>query len=192
MASEIQHELFAKYLGDGSRFGVHVDYVIQDSPRGLADAFIVGEDFIGDSDVTMILGDNVFLLDKPISAIPNTIFTYKVRNPSAYGVATLDDCGELKDIVEKPEYFIGVDAVVGLYMFSNNAVRLAKELVPSERGELEIVDLIKSLMKTGYVNVREIGGVWFDCGTPDDLLECAEYVRALAKRTIRDIFLEEV
>ena len=191
VSSRLQMMLFEMYLGDGTDFGVNISYVVQDAPKGLADAFIVGATFIGDSNVTMILGDNVFILDKPIVAVPNTIFTYKVKDPSAYGVAVMDGYGELEDIVEKPEDFISENAVVGLYVFSNDVVRLAKDLCPSKRGELEIVDLIKSLMATSYVSVQEIEGVWFDCGTHDDLLECGEFIRALAKRTNRVIMLKE-
>ena len=192
VASYKQADIFYEYLGDGSEFGVHIEYYVQESPRGLADAFIIGENFIGSDDVTLILGDNVFLLDSPVNSVANSIFTYKVKNPSAYGVVKMDLYGSILDIVEKPEEFISEDAVVGLYIFTNIAVKCAKALAPSARGELEIVDLIKEIMKTEFVDVQEIRGVWFDCGTHDDLLECAEYVRALEKRTTRDILLKKV
>ena len=192
VSSELQLQLFKAQLGDGSRYGGEFTYIVQDAPRGIADAFRVGELFIGNSDVTLILGDNVFLLNRPISPTPNTIYLYKVRNPSAYGVATLNDYGELVDIVEKPKDFVSDNAVVGLYVFTNQVLDFVKLLNPSERGELEITDLIKLMMEGDYVEVEEIDGVWFDCGTHDDLLECAEYVRALAKRTTHAIFLSEV
>ena len=190
--SDLQRTLFYEYLGDGSKFGVNLEYIVQPSPNGLAEAFILGEKFINGDNVTLILGDNVFLLNEPIVAEPNTIFTYKVKNPSAYGVATLNVYGELGDIVEKPETFISDNAVVGLYIFDHFAPQLAKQIKPSKRGELEIVDLIKLYMAEDYVTVKEIDGVWFDCGTHDDLLECSEYVRALQKRTTRDILLKQV
>lgn len=192
VASDLQRTLFYEYLGDGSKFGVNLEYIVQPSPNGLAEAFILGEKFINGNNVTLILGDNVFLLNDPIVAEPNTIFTYKVKNPSAYGVATLNVYGELGDIVEKPETFISDNAVVGLYIFDHFAPQLAKQIKPSKRGELEIVDLIKLYMAEDYVTVKEIDGVWFDCGTHDDLLECSEYVRALQKRTTRDILLKQV
>lgn len=189
VASELQQTLFQEYLGDGKKFGVKLEYIIQKDPNGLAEAFILGEKFIGNKDVTLILGDNVFLNNDHISDQPNSIFTYKVKDPSAYGVVTVDENGFIDKIVEKPIEFIGNDAVVGIYVFSNIAVKLAKTLKPSHRGELEIVDLIKAIDYEEGVNVQEIGGVWFDCGTHDDLLECAEFVRALDKRTPCDILL---
>ena len=194
VASELQLTLFKEYLGDGSKYGMSLEYVVQENPNGLAEAFIIGEDFIGSDDVTLILGDNVFLLNSPIEYTTNTIFTYKVKEPSAYGVALLDpeDNTSLQYIVEKPSEFVSNDAVVGLYVFDNSVVEHAKTLKPSPRGELEIVDLIRSVNDVNPVKVQQISGVWFDCGTHDDLLECAEYVRALTKRTNRDIMLKEV
>ena len=191
IASDLQYKLFYAYLGNGSKFGVNLEYIIQDKPNGLPEAFILGEYFIGKSDVTLILGDNIFLTDKPIHAKPNTIYTYKVKNPEAYGVASLKK-GKLYDIVEKPKSYVSDDAVVGLYIFSSFACTLAKNLRPSDRGELEIVDLIKRLNWHEGVSTKEFSGVWFDCGTPDDLLECGEFVRALTRRTSRDILLKEI
>lgn len=193
VASELQLTLFKEYLGDGSEFGVKLQYVIQEKPNGLAEAFIIGEEFIGDSPVTLILGDNVFIdINNDIGFIyPNTIFTYKVKDPSAYGVVMLED-GCIRNIVEKPKTFISEDAVVGLYCFENYVVDYAKTLTPSERGELEIVDLIRKINDEQFVSVFPFHGVWFDCGTPDDLLECAEFVRALDKRTKCDILLKKV
>lgn len=195
VASLKQFELFEKYIGDGSKFGVNVEYIVQENPNGLAEAFIIGEEFIGDDEVTLILGDNVLLGKLPENIHPNTIFTYKVTEPSAYGVALLDEStGKLVSIVEKPKEFISNDAVIGLYVFSNRAVEYAKKVKPSPRGELEITDLIELLNDDDLegVNVQEFDGVWFDCGTHDDLLECAEFVRALDKRTTDAIFLEEI
>lgn len=192
VASDVQLTLFKLFLGDGSKYGVKIEFVVQPKPNGLAEAFIIGEKFIGNDDVTLILGDNVFLTNSPIDPTPNTIFTYKVRNPSAYGVVTTTVEGWVDKLIEKPKEFISDDAVVGLYVFTNSAVELAKQVKPSPRGELEIVDLIKLIDYEEGVSVSPIDGVWFDCGTHDDLLECSEFIRALDKRTFRDIFLTEV
>jgi glucose-1-phosphate thymidylyltransferase len=191
VASELQKTLFFEYLKDGKQFGVNIQYVVQEKPNGLAEAFIIGEEFIGDDDVTLILGDNVFLTNNKIDAWTNNIFTYKVKDPSSYGVVKTTN-GYINKIVEKPKKFISNDAVVGLYVFTNTAIELAKKLKPSKRGELEIVDLILSMDLEEGVDVQEFDGVWFDCGTHDDLLECAEFVRALDKRTNCDIFLKEI
>lgn len=188
----LMENLFYEYLGNGSRFGVNIQYHIQHQPRGLAEAFILGESFIGDNDVTLILGDNVFLTNSKLETQPNTIFTYKVKDPSAYGVVKCDDEGNIEQLVEKPTSFISNDAVVGLYVFTNLAVKLAKTIKPSYRNELEIVDLIKAMDYEEGVGVSDFNGVWFDCGSHDDLLECAEFVRALDKRTNNDIFLKEI
>ena len=193
VASWKQAELFFIYLGDGSKFGINIEYIVQEKPNGLAEAFILGENFIGNDDVTLILGDNVLLGKLPKDIYPNTIFTYKVKDPSAYGVALIDQkTGLLEKIVEKPKEFLSNDAVIGLYVFSNKAVELAKQIKPSPRGELEITDLIELLDEDTGISVEEFDGVWFDCGTHDDLLECAEFVRALDKRTNGDIFLKEI
>lgn len=192
VASELQLELFKLYLGDGSKFGIRLTYIVQEKPNGLAEAFIIGEKFIGDRDVTMILGDNVMINHKDtIDVIPNTIFSYKVKNPEAYGVVLKDEFGGIDKIVEKPKEFVSDEAVIGLYIFTNTAVELAKTLTPSARGELEIVDLIKLLNDKEGVDVYTFDGIWFDCGTPDDLLECAEFIRALTKRSTYDILLKE-
>lgn len=192
VASDTQLTLFKEYLGSGERYGVNLEYVIQEKPNGLAEAFILGEKFIGEDDVTLILGDNVFLTNGKLDAKPNTIFTYKVKDASSYGVVSTDRWGNIDKLIEKPTSFISDDAVVGLYVFTNKAVDIAKKLNPSRRGELEIVDLIITLDFEEGVSVQEFDGVWFDCGTHDDLLECAEFVRALDKRTKRDIFLKEL
>ena len=192
VASKLQKQLFFEYLGDGSKYGVRLEYTIQENPNGLAEAFIIGEKFIGEDDVTLILGDNVFLTNLKIETQPNAIFTYKVKNPSDYGVIKQDKYGGIDKIIEKPNKFISNDAVVGLYVFSNMVVEMAKRVKPSKRGELEIVDLIMLMDTYEGVYPQEFNGVWFDCGTHDDLLECAEFVRALDKRTNHDIFLKEI
>jgi glucose-1-phosphate thymidylyltransferase len=179
-----QQSQFKKLLGDGSRFDLKLSYAIQESPRGLVDAFIVGEEFIKDADeICLILGDNIIIGNSPIIAEPNTIFTYKVKDPSAYGVVETDEWGNIIKIVEKPKEFISDDAVIGLYVFGNNVVEEAKKIKPSKRGELEIVDLIRSLDSWERVSVQQLDGFWFDVGSYDSLLDCANLVRTIDKRS---------
>lgn len=185
-ASEDQQKMFVDYLGDGNKWGFDIQYAIQEKPNGLAEAFIIGEEFLKHAkDVILILGDNVFIGNENLSKItPNTIFTYKVKNPAAYGVAKINELGQLEKIVEKPKEFISEDAVVGLYYFSKNVVKVAKTIKPSARGELEIVDVIKEMDRLEGIKVHKIeSGFWFDCGTHEDLLECANLVRAIEHRT---------
>lgn len=192
VASFDQQKIFERYLGDGSKYGVDLTYIIQYTPNGLAEAFILGQHFIGEDDVTLILGDNILLTESKIDIQPNTIFTYKVKDPSAYGIVTLNEDGTIRSLIEKPTSFVTDNAIIGLYVFTNKSVELAKRIKPSPRGELEIVDLINLMDIEEGVKVKEIKGFWFDCGTHDDLLECSEFVRALDKRTMCDIFLTEV
>lgn len=191
-ADEQQCRLFQEQLKHGERYGVKLEYAIQKKPGGLPEAFIIGEHFIGaNEDVALILGDNVFITNKKLKAEPNTIFTYKVKDPSAYGVAELDDQNNLINIVEKPTEFVSDNAVVGLYIFTHAAVALAKSLKPSKRGELEIVDLISKLNEEEGLSVEQLDGFWFDCGNHDDLLECANLVKAIEHRTNRKVGLHE-
>lgn len=190
-ANEEQQKQFKILLGDGSKFGLNLSYAIQDHPRGLADAFIVGGDFIKDADeICLILGDNVIIGNSPINPIPNIIYTYKVKDPSAYGVVLTDENGCIEKIVEKPKEFISEDAVIGLYVFSNKVVELAKQVKPSVRGELEIVDLILLMNEKEGVNVSKLDGFWFDVGNYDSLLDCANLVRTIDKRSNHAIGLE--
>lgn len=187
-----QCRLFQDQLKDGSQYGLKLEYAIQEKPGGLPEAFIIGEHFIGvNDDVALILGDNVFISNKELKAEANTIFTYKVKNPSAYGVAELDDNNNLVRIVEKPAEYISDTAVVGLYVFTHAAIGLAKSLEPSKRGELEIVDLISKLNEEEGLSVEELDGFWFDCGNHDDLLECANLVKAIEHRTNKKVGLHE-
>lgn len=190
-ADALQCRLFQEQLRDGANYGLNFEYIIQENPGGLPEAFIIGEKFIGDNNIALILGDNVFITHKKLKAIPNTIFTYKVKNPEAYGVVKLDDNGKLNKLVEKPVQFVSDNAVVGLYVFTNTAVKLASTLKPSMRGELEIVDLITKLNEIEEVSIEELDGFWFDCGTHDDLLECANLVKAIEHRTNKKVGLHE-
>jgi glucose-1-phosphate thymidylyltransferase len=139
----------------------------------------------------LILGDNVFITNTQYQPKPNTIFTYKVKNPSAYGVAEIDSSGKLINIVEKPKEYVSDDAVVGLYVFTNTAIEIAKQLKPSNRGELEIVDLIRELNNREELTVKELDGFWFDCGTHNDLLDCANLVATIEHRTNKIVGLSE-
>lgn len=178
-----QCRLFEDQLKDGKHYGLNLSYVVQSSPRGLPDAFIIGKNFIGDDDVALILGDNVFITSECIEAKPNTIFTYKVKQPESYGVVKLTEQGYINLLVEKPIEFVSNDAVVGLYVFENSVVDVAPSLTPSLRGELEIVDLITAMDYLDRVKVQQLDGFWFDCGTHDDLLSCANLVQAIEQRT---------
>jgi glucose-1-phosphate thymidylyltransferase len=184
----LQYKLFQDQLKHLEGEGIKLQFKIQYEPGGIPEAFIIGEEFIGQDDITLILGDNVIITPFTLSANPNTIFTYKVKNPQAYGVAVVED-GKLKSIVEKPQEFVSDTAVIGLYVFSNSAVSIAKNLQKSARNELEIVDVISKLSETEGVSVQELDGFWFDCGTHDDLLECANLVKAIEQRTNKKIGL---
>lgn len=187
-ADELQCRLFQEQLRDGSEYELNINYAIQGSPRGLADAFIIGEKFIGDDNVVLILGDNVFIEHQQLVPTPNSIFTYKVNNPSAYGVVSVVD-GRIDRIEEKPTHFLSNDAVVGLYCFGASSVKYAKELDYSQRGELEIVDLIRVINEREGISVTQLDGFWFDCGTHKDLLECANLIEAIENRTSKKVGL---
>lgn len=186
----VQCSLFREQLKDASKFGLNIEFAVQQTPRGLPDAFIIGERFIGDSeDVTLILGDNVFITNTPIKAQRNTIYTYKVKDPSHYGVVTINNQGYIQELIEKPSVIVSDDAVVGLYTFPRIAIEIAKQLTPSKRQEIEIVDLIKELDKLERINIQPLDGFWFDCGTHESLLECANLVKAVEQRTNKIIGL---
>jgi glucose-1-phosphate thymidylyltransferase len=192
-ADEDQQKQFKILLGDGSKFGLNLSYAIQDYPRGLVDAFIVGEEFIKDADeICLILGDNVIIGNSSIHPQPNTIYTYKVKDPSAYGVVETDENDNIIRIVEKPKEFISEDAVIGLYVFSNEVVEMAKKVKPSARGELEIVDLIRLMNEKEGVGVEKLDGFWFDIGTHDSLLDCSNLVRTIDNRSNHAIGLEGI
>lgn len=191
-ASVEQQTMFKDYLSDGSLYGIKIEYCIQEKPNGLAEAFILAEDFLKDAeDVILILGDNCFIGIDSLSDIqPNTVFTYKVKDPSAYGVIKTTRFGRIEEIVEKPKTFISENALVGLYYLSTTAIEVSKKLKPSPRGELEIVDVIREMDKLEGVKVHNLAnGFWFDCGTHDDLLDCANLVRAIEHRTNKNIGL---
>lgn len=188
-ADETQYRLFQEQFKDlYFNTTVNLSFEIQQKPGGIPEAFIIGEKFIGEDSVTLILGDNVIITSTKLVANPNTIYTYKVNQPEAYGVAVVAD-KKLISIVEKPKQFVSYNAVIGLYVLSNTAVQLAKQLKPSARNELEIVDLIREINTIEEVTVEELDGFWFDCGTHDDLLECANLVKAIESRTNKRVGL---
>ena len=181
---------FQKLLGDGSKWGVSLSYAFQDEPRGIADAFLIGKDFIQKEAVCLILGDNLFYgyLDFLRDAIDNntggTIFGYQVKNPQEYGVVDFDEIGNVISIEEKPEKPKSNYAIPGLYVYDSNVVEMAKQITPSARGELEITDLNKVYLSKKQLKVELIGrGIaWLDMGTPDSLLEAGEFIQLIEKR----------
>lgn len=166
---------FLNLLGSGREFGVNFTYEIQDTPRGLADAFIVGENFIGDDNVTMILGDNIFEDDlyEDIKRFEKggMVFAKKVADPERFGVVQFDENMKAVKVVEKPKEWISDYALVGLYVFDNRVVEVAKKVKPSDRGEIEITDLQNFYLEKGELEVAMIEGEWLDAGTFDSLLQ---------------------
>ena len=177
---------FLHLLGSGKDFNAKFTYEIQEKPRGLADAFIIGEDFMDEEDVTMILGDNIFEdnLAKDITSFKKggRIYAKKVNDPERYGVVKFDDNNKILEIVEKPKKWISDFAVPGLYTYDNRVSKIAKELKPSERGEIEITDINNEYMKMGELDVRPIKGRWFDAGTFDSLLEAGNFIAQQNKK----------
>ena len=182
---------FEALLGDGSKWGMHFEYKIQEKPRGLAEAFLIGEEFIGNDDVAMILGDNMFygerlskILKRANSREEATIFGYLVKDPTAYGVVEINEEGRAISIEEKPSIPKSNYAVPGLYFYPNSVIEIAKNVKPSARGELEITSINEEYMKQGKLNVEKLGRgtTWFDTGTHDALLETASFVQTIEKR----------
>ena len=179
-------------LGDGERLGMRISYVVQEEPRGLAHAFVVGRDFVGADPVALILGDNVFfgseLPRKARQAIAAnrgaTVFTYPVKNPEVFGVLELDEAGRPKAITEKPAAPRSNLAVTGLYVYDNDVLDIAASLRPSARGELEITDVNRIYLQQGRLDVVRLGRgmAWLDTGTPDSLLEASSFVQTIEHR----------
>ncbi len=179
---------FKRLLGDGSQIGVHFEYGIQEEPKGIADAFLVGKDFVGDDSVALILGDNVFhghgfgtqLKEVAKKNIGATVFAYHVRNPKYFGVVEFDRHKNAISLEEKPISPRSDYAVVGLYFYDNNAMKYAQHLTPSEKGKLEITDLNKIYMKEDKLSVEILGRgfTWLDTGRFDTLLQAANFVHA--------------
>ena len=184
--------LFKVLLGDGSELGINIQYAIQEKPSGLPEAFVIGKDFIGNDNVCMILGDNIFHSDTFINKylIPSfetkipTIFGYNVQDPKRYGIVQVDSNNNILTIEEKPESPKSNYAITGLYIFDKNAPEIAKELLPAERGETEIVDMINCYLDNKNLKVEILGrGVtWLDTGTHKSLHEASSYIQVLEER----------
>lgn len=187
--------MFRRLLGDGSELGVSFSYAEQPRPEGLAQAFLIGEEFIGDDDVCLVLGDNIFygqgftgmLLDACDIASKRreaTVFAYPVSDPRRYGVVSLDSTGHAETIEEKPAQPKSNLAVVGLYFYPNDVVEVAKQIKPSKRGELEITAVNEHFMKQGRLSVKQFGRgfAWLDTGTIDSLMEASSFIEAIQKR----------
>ena len=196
-----QIESFKSCLGDGSQWGINLSYCIQEEPRGIADAILVGEEFINGDPFCLILGDNIFYgdLNFMYAAIEKfstcTIFAYSVKDPERFGVVKFDRQGKAKMIVEKPKKKVSNWAVPGLYLFDSSAVGRVKKMKPSDRGELEVTDLNRSYMEDGILDVQKMnrGLVWFDTGTPESMLEASNFLHTIEKTQNRKVAcLEEI
>ena len=185
---------FERLLGDGSRYGVNLSYKVQPSPDGLAQAFTLGEEFIGDEPCAMVLGDNIFYgaglgdhLKKAVEAAKNgqaTVFGYYVNDPERFGIVEFDDNWHVISVEEKPKQPKSNYAITGLYFYDKRVVELAKQVKPSARGELEITDLNRMYLEDGTLNVQLLGRgyAWLDTGTMDTLVEAAEFVQVIEQR----------
>ena len=184
--------VFEELFGDGSQLGLHMEYAIQEHPRGLADAFIIGADFIGTDSVALVLGDNIFygqsfskvLREVAVRQIGATIFGYYVRDPREYGVVEFDENGIALSIEEKPEHPKSNYAVPGLYFYDNKVVEIAANVKPSARGEIEITSINNEYLQRGELRVETLGRgfAWLDTGNHDSLLDAADFVAAFQKR----------
>jgi len=194
---------FESLLGDGSNLGMKIEYKVQEKPNGLAEAFVLGEEFIGDDNVSLILGDNMVYgsrIERVLKAASKLkkggiIFGYQVADPTSYGVVEIDEKGKAISIEEKPKVPKSNLAVPGIYFYDNDVVKIAKSIEPSERGELEITDINKVYMEKGKLQVIPLGNgyAWFDTGSPDRLSDAADFVKAIELRQgIQIACLEEI
>ena len=189
ISTEKDTPLYQNLLGDGSRLGISIQYAVQKEPNGLAQAFVIGEDFIGDDNVCLILGDNVFygqnfpnmLLRAKQKNSGATVFGYPVNDPTAFGVVEFNENGKVISIEEKPEHPKSNYAVPGIYFYDNKVVKYAKEIEPSARGEYEISSINSIYLENGELDVVLLGRgmAWLDTGTPDGLLKAAEFVQTI-------------
>ncbi|MFB9757360.1 glucose-1-phosphate thymidylyltransferase RfbA [Ectobacillus funiculus] len=194
---------FEQILGDGSDLGIHLSYAVQPDPGGLAQAFLIGEEFIGDDNVALVLGDNIFyghgLTDLLCKAAARqegaTVFGYYVNDPERFGVVEFDKEGKAVSIEEKPEVPKSNYAVTGLYFYDNRVIDIAKSIKPSPRGELEITDVNQAYLEMGALNVELLGRgyAWLDTGTHESLLEASQFIETIEKRqTLKIACLEEI
>lgn len=203
ISTPVDLPFFERMLGDGSNFGVEFTYAEQPSPDGLAQAFIIGEEFIGDDSVCLVLGDNIFhgehfseklklAVDKGAGA---TVFGYRVSDPERFGVVEFDESGQAISIEEKPKAPKSHHAVTGLYFYDNDVIEIAKNVQPSERGELEITAVNNAYLERGDLSVVQLGRgfAWLDTGTHDSLLEAAHFVQTIeARQGLKVACLEEI
>ncbi len=198
-----QKEVFRKLLGNGSDFGLNITYKEQTKPRGLPDAFILGEKFINNDSVALILGDNFFYgqgFTKRLNFITkknkgSTIFAYNVKNPEDYGIVTFNKKNKIQKIEEKPKKPKTNFAITGLYFFDKNVIKFAKKIKPSKRGELEIIDVLKKYLKVNKLNLEFIGrgGAWLDAGNVKDLFDASQFVASIEERQgLKIACLEEI
>ena len=196
-------EGYKRLMGNGSDFGLQIEYAVQPSPDGLAQAFIIGENFIGDNNVSLILGDNIFygqhFSDNLKSAMSNTvgatIFGYHVRDPERFGVVEFDNLGKVQSIEEKPKNPKSNFAVTGLYFYDNYVIDIAKSIKPSKRGELEITDINKAYQSSGNLNIEILGRgfAWLDTGTHDSLMEAGQFIQTIENyQGLKVACLEEI
>ncbi|OIM99448.1 glucose-1-phosphate thymidylyltransferase [Idiomarina sp. MD25a] len=194
---------FARLLGDGSQFGLNIQYEIQEEPKGLAEAFTIGEEFIGTDSVCLVLGDNIFhgqhftekLLKASQKDVGATVFGYWVKDPERFGVVDFDSEGNAVSIEEKPEFPKSNYAVTGLYFYDNSVVEIAKNVEPSARGELEITSINNEYLKRKSLSVEKFGRgfAWLDTGTHDSLIEASQYVQTVEHRQgLKIACLEEI
>lgn len=194
---------FEELLGDGSEFGISLSYAVQPSPDGLAQAFIIGEDFVGDDSVALVLGDNIFhgnglsaMLQRAEAKEKGaTVFGYQVKDPERFGVVEFDDNMNAISIEEKPEHPKSNFAVTGLYFYDNDVVEIAKNIKPSPRGELEITDVNKAYLERGDLSVELMGRgfAWLDTGTHESLLQAAQYIETVQRlQNVQVANLEEI
>lgn len=183
---------FQRLLGDGSQWGIMLDYAVQPAPEGLAQAFLIGADFIGNDDVALVLGDNIFEGYQFTSSLPQCrnphggiVFAYEVSDPERYGVVEFDTAGQALSIEEKPTDPKSNYAVVGLYFYDNRVIDIARHIQPSERGELEITAVNDAYLNLGELHVQRLqrGDVWLDTGTVDSMSEASSYIEVIQKRT---------
>ena len=196
------NEIFKSLLGDGSKLGINIEYAIQKSPKGLPEAFIIGKNFIGESKVCMILGDNIFygngfgaLIRSMVSTKGASIFAYPVKDPERYGIVEFNDNNEVISIEEKPKQPKSNYAVPGLYFYDNRVVEFAKSVKPSSRGEKEITSINKMYLDVGALDVGIMtrGMTWLDTGTVESMDDATEFVRVIEKRTDKKIAcIEEI
>ncbi|MBU2949631.1 glucose-1-phosphate thymidylyltransferase RfbA [Tamlana agarivorans] len=183
--------LFKDLLGDGEKYGCHFEYAVQDEPNGLAEAFIIGEEFVGTDKVALILGDNIFygtglsdLLQANNNPEGGIIYAYRVHDPERYGVVEFDEAGQAISIEEKPESPKSSYAVPGIYFYDNSVIEIAKNIKPSHRGELEITDVNRVYLEQGHlkVSILDRGTAWLDTGTFQSLMQASQFVEVIEER----------